>query len=182
MGNAETALDAVFMETKSPIGSSEMGACYPTDFAMSGLGSDGLWGICGMVVSHSPENSGWVDVVAVVEGDTKRFLGLDALKDVHVVSYGYAIPIRSWNVVIPRCPSQSAFGQYARVRVQYGLVFLVEHAAKHFALRFRRIPQEFKGLIAMTGQDDLVEGFNAVIFRLNSHPVWITMYAFHWSG
>ena len=146
------ARDPVLVEAVAQPGAAVISALRAVDLAVSRLRSHRRRRIERVVVGDALDDPFRVDRVRVVQRHQERRRRVESLQDVHVVGQRDR-PATGAQVVVPCRPREATSRQQACVGVQHGLVRLVRDRAEHLALGRRRVCEQRKRLVAVTGHE-----------------------------
>ncbi len=114
-----------------------------------------------VVVLHAGQNLVRIDRRGSIERDDKGFGRFDPLQQVHAVADRTRLAGVARQPGVPRRPGLAAHRQHAGIGMQHCVVGLVGHCAENRALTLVRIGQQRQRLIAVAGEHDMIEMFDA---------------------
>ena len=151
------------MKTVGPVGTTKVHPMNTIDFLMSRLGSDGPVIEEGVFINHLLDH--------LFPLDPQLRLGAGIIESDDVIPWSLVKPLKAVHPVtdeqvllsgtgfdIPCRPCSFAFGKQASVMVKSGGVFGVFEIAENISFSLSGIGKHAQSLIAMTGENDFVEG------------------------
>jgi len=160
IGDAKSGIYAVFVETVEPPGAAEMSAMLAADFRPARLGADGIEGVERVMVDEFAKDGFAANERGGVESDAVTFAGWERLQAIHVVGHGdgtVAVAGVQVEQVIPGGTGDLAFGEQGFVGVEDDFVFGGAEVGEDGALGIGGRFEEREDLIAVGGEDDVVE-------------------------
>ena len=140
--NLQSAIDTVFMETITPVGTGVERAIYPVYFRVAASCYQTPGAIDRMMIIHLSENFVRVNGSGQVQRNAKLLGCTDTLKDVHVVCDGHPAEILCGNVIIPTGPGCLLAGKQGFITMQYRLIFLVWDVSQNIRFGIAGIIQQ----------------------------------------
>ena len=153
------------MEAVAPIRTAEEGSIV-VEIDLTLLRRNCLARIDGMIVGDPADDLVGIDMSVVIEGNEVLPACPEPLQDVHIVGHSSMLCPVARHMVVPGRPGTTPRGHQRVVGMQDSLVGLVLNSAKHTEFIGCRIFQQRQRLVAVTGNEHVVEEFLAAARRL----------------